>query len=518
MAALLDWLNGVIWSPALVFLCLAAGVYFTIVTKFIQIRGIPDMLKQLVRGERSENGVSSFESLMMSLAGRVGVGNIAGVATAIAFGGPGAVFWMWTVALLGSATSFIECTLAQIYKEQDKDTGEYRGGPAYYIEKAYAHTKAAPFMLIYGIVFAVAMILATAYFLPGIQANGVSSAVENAWGISTTITGVTLAVVLAVIVVGGVKRIASFASMVVPFMAVIYIIIAFIILFTNYQDIPEVFSLIFTSAFNLNAGFGGMLGVAIMWGVRRGIYSNEAGQGTGPQHAAAAEVSHPAKQGFVQAFAVYVDTLFVCSATAFIIISTDMYRVFEGESEDGAIRYEGQMLPSDTAVGPGFVQEGMDAHFSGFGPSFVALAIMFFAFTTVLAYYYMAETNLAYFNRWIPNSKVRRGIIWVLRVLVVISVVVGATSASGAAWALGDIGVGATAWLNIIGIIILQVPALKAMKDYYEQKKAGKDPQFDPEALGIKNATFWEKRKLQNPELYGNAPVSRPAETAPVQE
>src|SRR5699024_6837714 len=217
---------------------------------------------------------------------RVGVGNIAGVATAIAFGGPGAVFWMWTVALLGSATSFIECTLAQIYKEQDKDTGEYRGGPAYYIEKAYAHTKAAPFMLIYGIVFAVAMILATAYFLPGIQANGVSSAVENAWGISTTITGVTLAVVLAVIVVGGVKRIASFASMVVPFMAVIYIIITFIILFINYQDIPEVFSLIFTSAFNLNAGFGGMLGVAIMWGVRRGIYSNEAGQGTGPQHAA----------------------------------------------------------------------------------------------------------------------------------------------------------------------------------------------------------------------------------------
>ncbi|MGP5112867.1 alanine:cation symporter family protein, partial [Corynebacterium casei] len=173
MAAFLDWLNGVIWSPALVFLCLAAGVYFTIVTKFIQIRGIPDMLKQLVRGEKSENGVSSFESLMMSLAGRVGVGNIAGVATAIAFGGPGAVFWMWTVALLGSATSFVECTLAQIYKEQDKDTGEYRGGPAYYIEKAYAHTKAAPFMLIYGIVFAVAMILATAYFLPGIQANGV---------------------------------------------------------------------------------------------------------------------------------------------------------------------------------------------------------------------------------------------------------------------------------------------------------------------------------------------------------
>lgn len=193
-----------------------------------------------------------------------------------------------------------------------------------------------------------------------------------------------------------------------------------------------------------------------------------------------------------------------------------MYRVFEGGSEDGAVVYEGPLLPSDTAVGPGFVQGGMDVHFSGFGPSFVALAIMFFAFTTVLAYYYMAETNLTYFNRWIPNSTVRRGIIWGLRVLVIISVIVGATSASGAAWALGDIGVGATAWLNIIGILFLQVPALKAMKDYYEQKKAGKDPQFDPEALGIKNATFWEQRKLQKPELYGNAPAN--PTTAPVNE
>ena len=233
MANVFDWLNNIIWSPALVFLCLAAGVYFTLTTKFLQIRGLPDMLKQLRHGEKSENGVSSFQSLMMSLAGRVGVGNIAGVATAIAFGGPGAVFWMWAVALLGSATSFIECTLAQIYKEQDQDTREYRGGPAYYIEKAYAHTKAAPFMLVYGCVFAVAMILATAYFLPGVQANGVSSAIDNAWGISPLYTGIGIAVLLGIIIIGGVKRIANFATLVVPFMAVIYIIFALIILFAN---------------------------------------------------------------------------------------------------------------------------------------------------------------------------------------------------------------------------------------------------------------------------------------------
>lgn len=182
MADALNALNSIIWSPALVFLCLAAGIYFTIATRFVQLRGLPDMLRQLRRGEKSENGVSSFQSLMMSLAGRVGVGNIAGVATAIAFGGPGAVFWMWMVAFLGASTSFIECTLAQIYKEQDRDTGEYRGGPAFYLEKAYRHTKAAPFMLFYGIVFAIAMIFSTSYFLPGIQANGVAAAVNNAWG------------------------------------------------------------------------------------------------------------------------------------------------------------------------------------------------------------------------------------------------------------------------------------------------------------------------------------------------
>ncbi|QPK78809.1 alanine:cation symporter family protein [Corynebacterium lizhenjunii] len=494
MEAFINALNNIIWSPALVFLCLGAGVYFTIVTKFLQVRCIPDMLRQIANGEKSDSGVSSFQSLMISLAGRVGVGNIAGVSTAIAFGGPGAVFWMWTVAMLGSATSFIECTLAQIYKEKDQDTGEYRGGPAYYIEKAYKHTAAGPFMLVYGIIFAISMILATSYFLPGIQANGVSSAINNAWGIEVKWSAIVLAGILAIIVIGGIKRIANFASLVVPFMAVLYIIFALIIMLMNFSEIPHVFGIIFKSAFNLEAGFSGMLGVAIMWGVKRGIYSNEAGQGTGPQSAAAAEVSHPAKQGFVQAFAVYVDTLFVCSATAFIIISTDMYKVFEGESEDGAVRYAGS-LPDGVPVGPGFVQEGMNSALAGFGPSFVALAIAFFAFTTVLAYYYMAEVNLAYFNRWIKSATVRRALIWVLRLLLIASVIIGATTTPGSAWALGDIGVGATAWLNIIAILFLQVPALKALKDYSAQKKAGLDPQFDPEALGIANAQFWVERK-----------------------
>lgn len=494
MANFLDALNSIIWSPALVFLFLGAGVYFTVVTRGLQVRCIPDMLRQISKGEKSDDGVSSFQSLMVSLSGRVGVGNIAGVSTAIAFGGPGAVFWMWAVALLGSSTSFIECTLAQIYKEKDQDTGEYRGGPAYYIEKAYKHTKAAPFMMVYGILFAIAMILATSYFLPGIQANAVAAAADTAWGVNSTWAAVVLAGILAIIIIGGVKRIANFATLVVPFMAVIYIGISIVVMFINYSQIPEVFGLIFKSAFNLEAGFSGMLGVAIMWGVKRGIYSNEAGQGTGPQSAAAAEVSHPAKQGFVQSFAVYIDTLFVCSATAFMIISTDMYTVFRGESEDGEVVYQGS-LPDDVAVGPGFVQSGLDSVFSGWGPTFIAVSIAFFAFTTVLAYYYMSEVNLTYFNRWVKSRPIRRGLVWALRILIIVSVIVGATTTPGSAWALGDIGVGTTAWLNIIAILFLQVPALKVLKDYEKQKKAGKEPEFDPEAVGIKNADFWVDRK-----------------------
>lgn len=494
MANFLDALNSIIWSPALVFLCLGAGVYFTVVTRGLQVRCIPDMLRQISKGEKSDDGVSSFQSLMVSLSGRVGVGNIAGVSTAIAFGGPGAVFWMWAVALLGSSTSFIECTLAQIYKEKDQDTGEYRGGPAYYIEKAYKHTKAAPFMMVYGILFAIAMILATSYFLPGIQANAVAAAADTAWGVNSTWAAVVLAGILAIIIIGGVKRIANFATLVVPFMAVIYIGISIVVMLINYSQIPEVFGLIFKSAFNLEAGFSGMLGVAIMWGVKRGIYSNEAGQGTGPQSAAAAEVSHPAKQGFVQSFAVYIDTLFVCSATAFMIISTDMYTVFRGESEAGEVVYQGS-LPDDVAVGPGFVQSGLDSVFSGWGPTFIAVSIAFFAFTTVLAYYYMSEVNLTYFNRWVKSRPIRRGLVWALRILIIVSVIVGATTTPGSAWALGDIGVGTTAWLNIIAILFLQVPALKVLKDYEKQKKAGKEPEFDPEAVGIKNADFWVDRK-----------------------
>ncbi len=477
MDAFLATLNGLIWSKALIALCLGAGLYFSIRTRFMQLRHVPEMIRLLLSGKSSQAGVSSFQALAISLSGRVGIGNIAGVATAIAFGGPGAVFWMWVMAFFGASTSYIESTLAQIYKEKDDD-GRYRGGPAYFIDKAMGQKW-------YAWLFAVVTIVATGFFLPGVQANGIAAGLDNAWSVPPTVTAAGVVLALGFIIFGGVKRIARFAEFVVPFMALAYMLVAFVIMVLNAEQVPAMVSLILSSAFGMEAGFGAMLGLAVEWGVKRGIYSNEAGQGTGPHAAAAAEVSHPAKQGYVQAFSIYVDTLLVCSATAFMILSTGMYNV---ASPEGAMLVEA--LPGIEA-GPGFAQAAVESVMPGYGAGFVALALLFFAFTTILAYYYMAETNIAYINR-----KVHRP--WMtlaLRVLILLAVVLGSVRSAGAAWTLGDIGVGLMAWLNIVAILILQKPALLALRDYERQKKEGKDPEFDPVALGIRNAAFWERRK-----------------------
>ncbi|MCK0176880.1 sodium:alanine symporter family protein [Mycolicibacterium sp. F2034L] len=499
MRDLLDTVNGYVFSNALVYLCLGAGLYFSVRSRFVQVRQIPEMVRLMLKGEKSPSGVSSFQALTMSLAGRIGTGNIAGVATAIAFGGPGALFWMWAVAFLGASTSFVECTLGQVYKTRDRLTGEYRGGPAYYLSRALAHTRAAGAFKVYGLVFAAVTMLACGVLLPGVQANSMASAMSEAWEIPAWMFGVGTVIVLAFVIVGGVKRIATFASIVVPFMAVVYIVLALIIVLANAGEIPAVLSLIFRSAFGLDAGFGAIVGSAVLWGVKRGVYSNEAGQGTGPHAAAAAEVSHPAKQGLVQAFAVYVDTLFVCTATGFLIISTGAYRVFEGESETGAVLHEGGSLPADVAVGPGFAQVGFDTLWNGAGASFIAVSLAFFCLTTIIAYYYMAETNLRFilgkFNTvQLPGIRSSLGgtLTRVLQAVILVAVMQGAVSTATEAWTLGDIGVGLMAWLNIVGIIILQQPAYKCLRDYERQKKSGLDPAFDPIALGIKGATFWE--------------------------
>ena len=490
MQEIVDTINAWVWSPALIYLCLGTGLFFSVLTRFVQVRLFREMIHLLFSSKESERGISSFQALAVSLSGRVGTGNIAGVAAAIGFGGPGAVFWMWVVAFLGASTAYVEAALGQIYKEVDE--GQYRGGPAYYIEKAMGQKW-------YGIVFAIVTIIATGLLLPGVQANSITSAAEVALGtgdvyqtaigdisftkIATTVVVVTI---FGFIIFGGVKRIAHVTQYVVPFMALAYVIMAIGIIAMNITELPGVITLIVSDAFNPMAGIGGAVG----WGVKRGVYSNEAGQGTGPHAAAASEVQHPAQQGLVQAFSVYVDTLFVCSATAFMILITGAYNV---HGEAGFII---QNLPAATDPNsPAFTQLAVESVVPGFGKPFVAVALFFFAFTTVLAYYYIAETNVAYLRQYFRVP----GEMFILKVAMMTAVAYGAIRTASLAWGLGDIGVGLMAWLNIIAILVLYFmgnAALKALKDYEAQRKAGvENYTFDPEALGIKNADFWSGTK-----------------------
>ena len=493
MQEIVDQLNAVIWSPALVYLCLGAGLFFSIMTRFVQVRLFGEMVRLLVSGRASEQGISTFQALAVSLSGRVGTGNIAGVAAAIGFGGPGAVFWMWLVAFLGASTAYVESALGQIYKEVDE--GQYRGGPAFYIEKAMGQKW-------YAWIFAITTIIACGVLLPGVQANSISTAAEVALGtgaiiptelgdISVTkiVTGTGVVFVLGVIIFGGVKRIAAFTQVVVPFMALGYIITACVIVALNLSQLPGVIALIFNDAFTPMAGFGAAIG----WGVKRGIYSNEAGQGTGPHAAAAAEVEHPAQQGLVQAFSVYVDTLFVCSATAFMILITGAYNV-HGVDGTFLVQYLPETLEANS---PAFTQFAVDSMMPGVGKPFVAVALFFFAFTTLLAYYYIAETNVAYLKRTIDIP----GMVVALKIFLMASVFYGAVRTANLAWGLGDMGVGLMAWLNIIAILIIFAmanPALKALRDYEAQRLRGVTRYtFDPKALGIRNAHFWEQKNQE---------------------
>lgn len=472
MNELVSAINGVIWSPALIFLCLGVGLYFSLRSRFLQLRHIKHMITLMFQGGATDAGVSSFQALTMTLAGRVGTGNIAGVATAITFGGPGALFWMWVVAFLGASSAFVESTLGQVYKE--KINGEYRGGPAFYIEKGLG-------VKWYAWLFAIVTIFSCGLLLPGVQANSIAASLDIAFGLNPNVTAAILAVLLSFIIFGGVKRIASFSSMAVPFMALGYIIVACVIIAINIEKLPAVILLIWKSAFGLEAGFGAILGQAIMWGVKRGVYSNEAAQGTGPHASSAAAVSHPVKQGLVQAFSVYIDTLFVCSATGFMLLITGLYNV---QGVDGAALYTGI---AGVAAGPGYVQTAMESMMPGFGNYFVAIALFFFAFTTIIAYYYIAETNIAYINRKIH----RPWLTFLLKLCLMASTVYGTIRTADLAWGLGDIGVGLMAWLNIIAIVLLHKKAFASLKDYETQNAQGIDPQFDPVRLGIKNADYW---------------------------
>ncbi|MCM3569962.1 sodium:alanine symporter family protein [Neobacillus mesonae] len=475
MEGIVNWLANQVWGNGLVIFALGAGLFFTIMTRFVQIRYFKEMIKLLFEGKSSEEGISSFQAFCLALSGRVGVGNIAGVATAIAYGGPGAVFWMWVMALLGGASAFIESTLAQVFKTK-VDNG-YRGGTPYFIEKGLK-------LKWFAVIMAVVVTISYGFLTPGVQANSIASGMETAFGLNRTITGIFLVILLGAIIFGGVKRIAGVSQTIVPFMAVGYVLVTFIVLGMNFSKVPEMFSLIFTSAFGSNQVFGGIVGTAIAWGVRRAIFSNVAGCGEATYSSAAAEVSHPAKQGLVQAFSVYIDTIIVCTATALMILVTGMYNVTP-EGKDPIVQPLTNVEP-----GPAYTQMAVDTMLPGFGAGFVSIAIFFFAFTTLMAYYYIAETTMVYLSgkRELPWMKT------VLKIVMLFMIFFGSVKSASMMWAMGDIGFGSMAWLSLFAILLLTKPALKVFKDYETQKKAGKDPVFDPRKIGINGADFWVDR------------------------
>lgn len=449
--------NEIVWNPALVGLLIVAGLYFSFRTRFVQVRRFRLMLRSLFSRQSPEKGISSFEAFCIALSGRVGTGNIVGVATAIAFGGPGAVFWMWVVAFFGASTAFVESTLAQIYKFPHHSG--YRGGPFSFIEHGLRQRWL-------GIAFAIVTVVACGFFLTTVQANGVSSAIANAFPVSALASGITLAILLGLVVFGGVRRIARVASIVTPFMAVGYIILALVVIAFHIREIPAVFASIFTNAFGINPVCGGIIGSTIAMGVKRGIFSNEAGQGTGAIVSAAADVPHPAQQGLAQAFSVYVDTLLVCTATALMILSSGTYNILD--SKTGEILFAGAPELANNYVN--YTQSAVNTVFSGFGSQFVSIAMIFFAFSTIMAYYFYAETGIIYLFRG-RHRRWERIAVRVFQAMMLVAVVFGAVREADLIWQLGDIGVGMMAWVTVVSLLILCPKAIRSLREFEQTQK-----------------------------------------------
>ena len=452
--------NDIVWNPALVGLLIIAGLYFSFRTRFVQVRRFSLMIRSLFSRKSGEKGISSFEAFCIALSGRVGTGNIVGVATAIAFGGPGAVFWMWVVAFFGASTAFVESTLAQMYKFPHHSG--YRGGPFSFIEHGLGQRWL-------GIAFVVITMVACGFFLTTVQANGVSSAVHNAFPVSPLTSGIVLAFLLGLVVFGGVRRIARVASFVTPFMALGYILMSLVVIAFHIREIPEVLASIFTNALGIHPVCGGILGSTIAMGVKRGIFSNEAGQGTGAIVSAAADVSHPAQQGLAQAFSVYVDTLLVCTATALMILSSGTYNILDGKT--GELLYAGAPELANNYVN--YTQSAVDSVFAGFGSQFVSIAMVFFAFSTIMAYYFYAESGIIYLFRG-KEGRSEKIAIRVFQILMLAATVFGAVREADLIWQLGDIGVGLMAWVTVISILILCPKAIRSLREYENELKTNK--------------------------------------------
>lgn len=468
ISSLIENISNFMYSYLLIILLLAVGIYFSIRTRFVQFRLLPDAIRLVTEKKEDSRSVSAFQALMVSTASRVGTGNIVGVANAIAIGGYGAVFWMWIIALIGGASAFIESTLAQIYKKRDENGGCY-GGPAYYIEAAL-HKRWL------GIIFAVALIITYAVgFNMLCSYNLVTSLSSYSFygdpktSVVPVICGFILAILVAFCILGGGKSIVKITSVLVPVMGISYIVMSLIVMLLNIEMLPTIFKNIFTSAFDFKAIFGGFAGSALMQGIKRGLYSNEAGVGSAPNAAAAADVSHPAKQGLVQMLSVFIDTLLVCTATAMMCLSSGI-------------------TPSEELTGASFVQTALSTNFGNFGYYFITIALLLFAFTTLLGNLFYCEGCLNY----IANRTVSKKTMIIFHLLACIIIFAGALLDFGMVWNLSDVLMGIMALINLPVIVILGKTAIATMNDYLKQRKEGKNPVFKATSIGLKEKTdFW---------------------------
>ena len=456
METITQWItsiNDVLWTYILIIMLLGCAVWFTIKTRFVQFRMFKEMVRLLgdstSKAEGKEHHISSFQAFAVSLASRVGTGNLAGVATAITVGGPGAVFWMWLIALLGSSSAFIESTLAQLYKVQGKTS--YIGGPAYYMKKGLKQ----PWM---GVLFAILIIFTFAFAFNTVQSNTICAAFEQAFQFDHVTMGIILTVLTLMIIFGGIQRIAKVSSIIVPVMALGYILLAFVIVGMNITHLPDVIKLIVSSAFGWEQALGGGIGVALMQGIKRGLFSNEAGMGSAPNVAATADVSHPVKQGLIQTLGVFSDTLVICTCTAFIIL-------FSGVPLGGE------------ANGVQLTQMALNNEIGSGGSIYVAIAILFFAFSSIIGNYYYGEANLRYIthNKWVMT---------IFRLMTGAMVMFGAMASLDLAWSLADVCMGLMTICNLIAIVLLGKYAFRLLEDYLAQKRQGiKNPTFTKDKM-----------------------------------
>ena len=459
-------INNILWSYVLIALLILSGLFYTIRTGFAQGRLLGDMvalitgkLPSLRDGEKKVAGqVTGFQAFCIAVASHVGTGNLAGVAIAVAVGGPGALFWMWVIALLGGATSLIENTLAQTYKV--KEGNGFRGGPSYYMEKALGQKTL-------GYIFSVIVIVTFAFVFNTVQANTIAQAFETTFSMSSAVAGIILAALTALIIFGGLNRIANVVSFMVPIMAIGYVVVALYVLVVNAVHIPRLFMDIIEAAFGLKQAVGGAIGVAMLQGIKRGLYSNEAGMGSAPNAAATSNVSHPVKQGLLQAFGVFVDTILICSATGFIVLLYPEYNTI-GEK------------------GIKLTQLALSHSVGAWGAGFITLCIFLFAFSSLVGNYYYGEANLEFLTK----SKTS---MLVFRVLTVACVYLGSVASLGLVWDIADVSMGIMALMNIVVIAILSPKAVAIINDYIKQRKEGKNPVFRAKDIpGLKNTECWD--------------------------